>query len=151
LAYGGSFGEDALGPRLVADLGAAVVAYGLQSWQKKKPAHAGPVVTTAGLLAAGAVTRSLTGRPYLYALAEAMETGGAWGLGTWAADVTPTIGGVGAGVPQVWQPFVGGSSSSAVRNVGAARRALPVATRPPVVVPQMPATPTFVSDQAEDY
>jgi hypothetical protein len=104
-------GEDALGPDLAATLGTLVGGYLFSTLGKAKPGNPWTVAGEAGTLAAAAVTRRLTNRPYLSAIAEGLQYGTAFGLGEWIGEATTTLGHHGPGAVQPWLP--GGSTSTA--------------------------------------
>jgi len=99
-------GEDALGPDLVAALGALIAGYFVTSWQKVKPNNPWPIAAEGGALAVGAATRRMTRRPYLQAIAEGLEYGSAFGIGQWIGAATTTLGHSAPGAVQPWLPSV---------------------------------------------
>ena len=110
---------------LVSALAAVTAGYGFTSWQKMSSHPLIPLVGE-GVVGAGSLgTKHLTRNPFLHEALEALGYGSLFGIGTWAAEATTTIGGKGPGAPPVFLP----GSSSSTSSGGAARAAAIAAAR----------------------
>jgi len=110
---------------LVSALAAIGSGYLFTSWQKATTNPLIPLVGE-GVVGAGAIgAKHLTRNRYTHEILEALGYGSLFGIGTWAAEATTTIGGKGPGAPAVFLPGTSSSKSS----VGAARVAAIAAAR----------------------
>jgi hypothetical protein len=121
------------GTDLISAIAALGSGYLFTSWQK---ASSNPLVPLVGeaVIGAGAVgAKHLAGRrPYLHEALEAVGYGSLFGIGTWVAEATSTLGGKGPGAPPVFMP----GAKSAAAHAAAMRAAALAAARPqPDLVP----------------